>query len=93
MNKNIPISFENLKIGDYIIGDIVIERKTSKDFIASIFNKEYLKVEFRGSFCYSCGFYNYFDDLKIILKEKGLKTKITNVKEMDDGAIVTFKVI
>ncbi|MEM2928713.1 MAG: ERCC4 domain-containing protein [Nitrososphaerota archaeon] len=38
MNRNIPISFENLEIGDYIIGDIVIERKTSKDFIASIFD-------------------------------------------------------
>ncbi|MEM3407381.1 MAG: ERCC4 domain-containing protein [Nitrososphaerota archaeon] len=38
MKKNIPISFENLEIGDYIIGDIVIERKTSKDFIASIFD-------------------------------------------------------
>ncbi|MEM2083021.1 MAG: hypothetical protein QXV10_00730, partial [Nitrososphaerota archaeon] len=24
MKKNIPISFENLEIGDYIIGDIVI---------------------------------------------------------------------
>ncbi|MEM3406167.1 MAG: ERCC4 domain-containing protein [Nitrososphaerota archaeon] len=38
IKKNIPINFENLKIGDYIIGDIVIERKTSKDFVASIFD-------------------------------------------------------
>jgi superoxide reductase len=57
------------------------------------FNKEYFKVEFKGSFCYSCGFYDYFDDLKIILKEKGLKTEITNIKEIDYGAIVTFKII
>jgi superoxide reductase len=57
------------------------------------FNKEYFKIEFKGSFCYSCGFYDYFYDLKIILKEKGLKTEITNIKEIDDGAIVTFKII
>jgi superoxide reductase len=57
------------------------------------FNKEYFKIEFKGSFCYSCGFYDYFDDLKILLKEKGLKTEITNIKEIDEGAIVTFKII
>jgi DNA excision repair protein ERCC-4 len=27
-----------LEIGDYIIGDLIIERKTSKDFIASVFD-------------------------------------------------------
>jgi DNA excision repair protein ERCC-4 len=37
-DKGIPILFENLEIGDYIIGDLIIERKTSKDFIASIFD-------------------------------------------------------
>jgi len=37
--RNIPILFENLEIGDYIIGDLIIERKTSKDFIASIFDE------------------------------------------------------
>jgi DNA excision repair protein ERCC-4 len=36
--KRIPILFENLEIGDYIIGDLIIERKTSKDFIASVFD-------------------------------------------------------
>jgi DNA excision repair protein ERCC-4 len=36
--KGIPILFENLEIGDYIIGDLIIERKTSKDFITSIFD-------------------------------------------------------
>jgi DNA excision repair protein ERCC-4 len=36
--RNIPILFENLEIGDYIIGDLIIERKTSKDFIASVFD-------------------------------------------------------
>lgn len=57
------------------------------------FNKEYLKVEFKGSFCHSCGFYDYFDDLKIILEEKGLKNKIIDIEEIDEGAIVTFEII
>jgi ERCC4-type nuclease len=37
--RNILILFENLEIGDYIIGDLIIERKTSKDFIASVFDE------------------------------------------------------
>ncbi|MEM1574865.1 MAG: hypothetical protein QXF09_01770 [Nitrososphaerota archaeon] len=57
------------------------------------FDKKYLKVEFKGNFCYSCGFYDYFDDLKILLEEEGLKTKIINIKEINGGAVVTFKSI
>lgn len=57
------------------------------------FDKEVLKIEFKGSFCYSCGFYDFFDDLKIILEEKGIKTEITNIEGIDEGAIVTFKAI
>jgi ERCC4-type nuclease len=37
-DKGTPILFENLEIEDYIIGDLIIERKTSKDFIASVFD-------------------------------------------------------
>jgi ERCC4-type nuclease len=38
-DKGTPVLFENLEIGDYIIGDLVIERKTSKDFITSVFDR------------------------------------------------------
>jgi ERCC4-type nuclease len=38
-DKGTPILFENLEIEDYIIGDLIIERKTSKDFIASVFDR------------------------------------------------------
>jgi ERCC4-type nuclease len=37
--KKANINFENLKIGDYKIADIVIERKTFQDFISSIIDK------------------------------------------------------
>jgi ERCC4-type nuclease len=36
--KKVPILFENLEIGD-----LIIERKTSKDFIASIFDGRIFK--------------------------------------------------
>lgn len=49
------------------------------------------KIEFTGSFCDTCGFYDYFDDCQIILEEKGLKSKIIQIAETGEGAIVNFK--
>lgn len=49
-----------------------------------------LKIEFTGSFCRTCGFYDYFDDFKIFLGEIGLKSKIAEIKEIDEGAVVKF---
>lgn len=51
---------------------------------------ERLKVEFNGSFCFACGYYDYFDDLKTLLEEKGLRNDITNIDETDEGAVVEF---
>ena len=53
-------------------------------------NKESFKIEFTGTFCRTCGFYDYFDDLKISLEEIGLKNKIAEIKEIDEGAVVKF---
>lgn len=49
------------------------------------------KVHFTGHFCRTCGFYDYFDDFVLLLKDAGLKVKIDKVKEFDDGAEVIFK--
>ncbi len=38
-NREIEVEFQHLKVGDFIIGDIAIERKTASDFISSIFDK------------------------------------------------------
>ncbi len=48
-------------------------------------------IAFTGSFCHTCGFYDYFDDFTITLKEKGLTVEVDEVTERDDGALVTFK--
>ena len=55
-------------------------------------NKDILKMMFKGSFCHTCGFYDYFDDLKILLENNGLLSNILNIKEIDEGAIVDFKI-
>ncbi|MBS7606375.1 MAG: hypothetical protein QW502_00235 [Candidatus Bathyarchaeia archaeon] len=59
--------------------------------LLSLSNGE-IKIEFGGSFCYTCGFYDYFEDYRVILKEMELKAEISNIEETDEGAIVTFKV-
>ena len=56
-------------------------------------NKDSVKVRFTGHFCKSCGFYDYFDDLKFNLEDNGINTEIKKVKEIENGAEVTFKII
>jgi len=54
-------------------------------------DEESFKIVFNGVFCYSCGFYDYFDDFKILLEEKGLKNRIAEITEVDDGGVVDFR--
>ncbi|MFA5061180.1 MAG: ERCC4 domain-containing protein [Candidatus Pacearchaeota archaeon] len=39
MSKKANVSFEKLEVGDYLIGDVLIERKTFSDFVGSMINK------------------------------------------------------
>ena len=48
------------------------------------------RIEFSGHFCFTCGFYDYFDDLRFLLEDINIITKITAVDEIDLGAVVTF---
>jgi len=43
IKKGININFKALKVADYIINDVAIERKTVSDFISSMINKRLLK--------------------------------------------------
>lgn len=43
IRRKIPIEIKQLEIGDYIIGDTIIERKTKSDFISSIINKRLME--------------------------------------------------
>ncbi len=42
-NNNIDLEIQPLKIGDYLIGSIIIERKTINDFISSMLNKRMIE--------------------------------------------------
>jgi len=57
--------------------------------LISIENKG-LRIEFTGHFCHTCGFYDYFDDFRFLLEELNVKAKITEIEEIDEGAVVTF---
>jgi len=50
-------------------------------------------IEFTGPFCATCGFYDYFDDLRIILEKFRLKNRITEIEEIDEGAIIKLRII
>jgi len=63
--------------------------KISKVNLISI-NKDSFKIKFKGHFCHTCGFYDYFDDFRISLEENNLNADILNIKEINEGAIVKF---
>jgi len=42
-NKDIDLVIDSLKIGDYLIGNTIIERKTIPDFISSMLNKRLIE--------------------------------------------------
>ncbi len=56
------------------------------------FDEDWLKINFEGSYCLTCGFYDYFDDFKITLEDLGLKTDITDIEEKDESVTVKFKI-
>ncbi|MEM2740148.1 MAG: hypothetical protein QXQ29_05045 [Candidatus Bathyarchaeia archaeon] len=53
---------------------------------------DYIEILFKGTFCYTCGFYDYFEDFVIEARDSGILLSIEKIVEIDDGAIVRFKV-
>lgn len=52
------------------------------------------KVFFSGSFCHTCGYYDYFEDLLYLLLDNfGVETKITNVSQEEEGDYVSFLLV
>jgi hypothetical protein len=48
-------------------------------------------AEFVGSFCVSCGFYDYFEDFAFMLAGRGVKVGIVRVDEFEGGARVIYR--
>jgi ERCC4-type nuclease len=69
VHKNAKTQFEKLEIGDYLVGDVIVERKTFKDFQASIIDKRLVKQlvemkKYKNSFLLLEGFlYDYSDSI------------------------------
>jgi hypothetical protein len=56
------------------------------------FDGEKLTVEFGGSFCYTCGFYDYFDDFAMELRDLGIAAEIEEVfEDLPRSVVVVFK--
>jgi len=49
------------------------------------------RAEFRGSFCLTCGFYDYFDDLAYLLRERGYTVEVSMIEEVEGGAVVEYR--
>jgi len=57
-------------------------------------HEDYFRVRFKGSFCKTCGFYDYFDDLMYNLIDIfEVKTEISNIKEESEGALVEYRFV
>lgn len=50
-------------------------------------------VKFGGSFCYTCGFYDYIDDFLIELRDIGINAVVKEIIEcIPDDVVVVFEV-
>ncbi|MEM0211919.1 MAG: hypothetical protein QXM35_04690 [Candidatus Methanomethylicia archaeon] len=60
-------------------------RFRSPEAIASIIKLEdnYFIISFKGYFCFTCGFYDWFEDFRLILEDYGFKTEINEINQVD----------
>ena len=50
-------------------------------------------VFFSGSFCHTCGYYDYFEDLLyLLLDDYGLETEIKEIRQEDERDYVRYQV-
>ena len=49
-------------------------------------------VFFDGLFCETCGYYDYYEDLQVLLEDEyGINSKIVDIKHVEKGDLVRFK--
>ena len=52
------------------------------------------KVFFEGSFCETCGYYDYFEDLQVLLEDEyGLISRIVEISHVNEGDLVRFELV
>ena len=70
LNQKANIQYEKLDIGDYLIEDTIVERKTFQDFIGSMINKRLTEQLFNLKkypryFLIIEGFYYHYNDMDL----------------------------
>lgn len=55
-------------------------------------SSESVVVEFTGNFCRTCGFYDYFEDLRLLMEDYNVRTSIKIIEEFEDGSVVTYSI-
>lgn len=70
VNKKAKVEIEKLEIGDYLVGEVAVERKTFSDFLGSMINKRLMEQltelkKYPKSFLLLEGFYHNYEDFKI----------------------------
>lgn len=51
---------------------------------------KFLKIEFTGPYCTTCGFYEYFEDFVYVLEDFGIKSQIDEVEETEKEQSLLF---
>jgi len=49
-------------------------------------------VFFDGSFCETCGYYDYYEDLQVLLEDEyGVNSSIIDIRHLEKGDLVRFQ--
>lgn len=56
----------------------------------SIIGKDFVDIDFLGTYCLTCGFHDYFDDFTYMLRDAGLEAELGHVEEFIGGATVEY---
>jgi len=84
-----PINLEkiNASIHEYNRYRINLVEAELKELDESSFT-----VFFDGIFCETCGYYDYYEDLQVLLEDEyGINSKIIDIKHHEKGDLVRFK--
>ena len=51
-------------------------------------------VFFDGSFCETCGYYDYYEDLQVLLEDEyGINSRIVEINHVEEGDLVRFELV
>lgn len=67
----------------------------SPEAVASLVkvDEETIQISFKGSFCFTCGLNEWFEDFRLLLEENGINSKIYSIEQIDaDEFLVTFRI-